>query len=545
MNKEEILNDEFVEKEITQTKSRKKIKIAISIIASMLIIATTTLLIGHFKFHWFESEIYTLDVNISRNVYQAEHFTETKTIKTKLGFSNGESDERTNLIKTNFMVIETDKKQTEKGFLNTAFLIIKESQLNQGEIHKVMTSFDISNPNVINEFKANPNGAKYPMAFFSFYEDGKINEIKLPNNMDKYNANSIIELIESVIPKLTRNKTEDISNGLKIVTKKDKKKKTLVESQAPKEVPEFKGSRFAKSVKREIEEDKLTNIATKTKVNLVSEKNEDVIEFGIKDFDFTQESEIISTGIKEDKENSELIKELSKYLVFVKSDDLIKTFEEKVEKQVIQEWEEDITSPDSKLRKLGFASKFNFQKSIHLKTLSFLGTTVNIDLVASVSGGSAKCQLVVSSSMGTLTAGTGGITFESSRTYNTGDITLFSFKFPPVPAIGINLKAGGSASYSIYFDSSAQTLLKLSCGGTIYAKAGISVSAADLAGVEGGAKGTIISGTAYFNVNSGGGCTKSGSINAGSIYVYASGEIIGKEIFYKEYPVFDGWTYNL
>ena len=91
MNKEEILNDEFVENEMTQIKSRKKIKIAISIIASMLIIATTTLLIGHFKFHWFESEIYTIDVNISRNIYQAEHFTETKSIKTKIGFSNGES----------------------------------------------------------------------------------------------------------------------------------------------------------------------------------------------------------------------------------------------------------------------------------------------------------------------------------------------------------------------------------------------------------------------------------------------------------------------
>ena len=454
-------------------------------------------------------------------------------------------NERTNLIKTNFMVIQTDKKETEKGFLNTAFLIIKDSQLNQGEIQQVLTSFDISNPNAINEFKANPNGAKYPMALFSFYEDGKINEIKLPNNMDKYNAHSIIELIESVVPKLTRNKTEDISNGLKIVTKKDKKKKTLVESQAPKEVPEFKGSRFAKSVKREIEEDKLTNIATKTKVNLVSEKNEDVIEFGIKDFDFTQESEIISTGIKEEKENSELIQELSKYLVFIKSDDLIKTFEEKVEKQVIQEWEEDITSPDSKLRKLGFASKFNFQKSIHIKTLSFLGTSVSIDLVASVSGGSAKCQLVVSSSMGTLTVGTSGVTFESSRNWNTGDITLFSFQFPPVPAIGIKLKAGGSASYSIYFDSSSQILLTLTCGGTIYAKAGISVSAGDLAGVEGGARGTIISGSATFKVNSGGNCSKSGYLNAGSIYAYASGEIIGKEVFNKEYKVFDGWTYNV
>ena len=128
------------------------------------------------------------------------------------------------------------------------------------------------------------------------------------------------------------------------------------------------------------------------------------------------------------------------------------------------------------------------------------------------------------SSMGTLTIGTGGVTFESSRNYNTGDITLFSFKFPPVPAIGINLKAGGSASYSIKFDSSTQTLLTLTCGGSIYAKAGISVSAGNLAGVEGGAKGTIISGSASFYVKSGGNCSKSGYLNAGSIYAYASGK---------------------
>ena len=56
------------------------------------------------------------------------------------------------------------------------------------------------------KLESNPDGAKYPMAVFTFTDDGKIQEINLPNNMDEYNADSIIELINKVIPKLTRNK---------------------------------------------------------------------------------------------------------------------------------------------------------------------------------------------------------------------------------------------------------------------------------------------------------------------------------------------------
>ena len=61
------------------------------------------------------------------------------------------------------------------------------------------------------------------MAMFKFYEDGTIEEIKVPDNMDKYNADNIVELIQNVIPKLTRNRTEDMSKGLEI---KEKMKKT-------------------------------------------------------------------------------------------------------------------------------------------------------------------------------------------------------------------------------------------------------------------------------------------------------------------------------
>ena len=56
MNKEEVLNDDFVENEVVQPKSHKKIKIAIAITASLAIIATTILLVGYFKFDWFKSE---------------------------------------------------------------------------------------------------------------------------------------------------------------------------------------------------------------------------------------------------------------------------------------------------------------------------------------------------------------------------------------------------------------------------------------------------------------------------------------------------------
>ena len=59
------------------------------------------------------------------------------------------------------------------------------------------------------------------MSIFTFHEDGKLEDIKLPDNMDKYNADSIVELIKNVIPKLTRNRAEDISNGLEIKEKKN------------------------------------------------------------------------------------------------------------------------------------------------------------------------------------------------------------------------------------------------------------------------------------------------------------------------------------
>ena len=325
MNKEEILNDEFVEREIVQPKSHKKIKIAVSIVASLVIIATTTLLVGHFKFNWFKSEVYTLDTKISHNLYQVNYFTETKNIKTKMGFVSGVSEDQEHSIYTNFMVMITGKE----GFLNTAILVILDTKVKYGKDFKNINTFDIFDEDKIKEVIANPDGTKYPLALFSFYENGTVVDIKLPNNMNEYYANTINELIENVIPKLTRNRTEDISNGLNIKTKKDKKKSTIVESQAPMEIPRMKGSKFVKSVERDIENDHLTKVRAESNVALESQANSDEEVFGIKEFYLDQKVEIVSTGLKEEKNTAEKLLELSKHFTFIKSEDLLELLTKK------------------------------------------------------------------------------------------------------------------------------------------------------------------------------------------------------------------------
>ena len=141
MNREEILSDEFVENEIVQSKSNKKVKIVVALASSLAIVAIITLLVGHFKFNWFKNEVYNLDAKIDRNLYQANYFTEIKTLNTKIGFTNGLSEVQESTIYTNFMVLISDKTE----FLNTAILVILDTKVKSKDKLKDLVSFDIFN----------------------------------------------------------------------------------------------------------------------------------------------------------------------------------------------------------------------------------------------------------------------------------------------------------------------------------------------------------------------------------------------------------------
>ena len=98
--------------------------------------------------------------------------------------------------------------------------------------------------------------------------------------MDEYHAETIIELIEKVIPKLSRNRVEDMSNGLDINLKKIKNKKYIVQKEPPKQFYSFRGSKVSKFVKTEIEDEQIKNIETNSNVQLHSQPAEGEIIFG-------------------------------------------------------------------------------------------------------------------------------------------------------------------------------------------------------------------------------------------------------------------------
>ena len=90
--------------------------------------------------------------------------------------------------------------------------------------------------------------SKYPIAKFSFYENGTIDKIKLPNIMNNYNAYTIIELINNTIPKLPINRSDGMVNFIYIDNIDYINKKTLIEKQSPREIKKQKGSVFKKNI---------------------------------------------------------------------------------------------------------------------------------------------------------------------------------------------------------------------------------------------------------------------------------------------------------
>ena len=544
MSKEEVLNNDYVENEVIQPKNTKKIKIAIALVASLTIIASAILLVGYFKFNWFKSEIYNIDAKISRNAYQANYFSETKTINTRIGFTSGITQDNEQKIYTNFMVMQKDRKELKNNdFLNTATLVILDTKLENKNELKEINSFNIYNEENIKEFESNPDGAKYPMAVFSFYENGTIADILLPNNMDNYNAQTIIELIESVVPKLTRNRTEDISNGLEINTLKRNKKKVFVESISPREIPDFKGSRFVKSIEREIDNEQLTKIKTQANLELKTELGENENSFGLKDFKYETKSEIVSTGLKEEKGTAELINKFIEHYTLIKSQDLLEYLAKNKKDQIIGRYEitEEQIKSDNNLRNLISFDNFNGDATILVTTFNVLNCDIKIQIRYGAKNGEAFGEIIFTANQGKVSFGSNGITASTTIKTWSGEVPVFTFDFPPMPIIGLSLIAGGSVKIQGSI-SSEKEQLELSITGSLYAKVEIKAGWDKVASVAAGAKGTIISSSIKGAINLSGDLSTSGSLSAGDITIYVNGKTLGLEVFSYEWKVFDGWS---
>ena len=281
MKSKETLQDLKISNKIEESNETNKIeplkipKKKKYIIIGGIIFGTVVLLIGifflvaHYKYNLFNSEIYQI-AGVKREVYSEEYFKESKNIKTKMTFTSGELEEIENIVDTDFVVMMTSKED----LLNTANLVILKSKTQIKDKEASLNSFDIFNETTVKEFEENPNGSKYPMAEFQFYDNGTLGNIYLPKEMSKQEAQNMIDLIHNVIPKLSRNKTEDNKKGIIISTKNLSKKKSFKEYENPKEFTDkysnctFKGSKFIKDVEREVEDEKISEIRANTNLFL-------------------------------------------------------------------------------------------------------------------------------------------------------------------------------------------------------------------------------------------------------------------------------------
>ena len=404
-----------------------------------------------------------------------------------------------------------------------------------------LTKFPLFEEATIKELETNPDGSKYPMGIFTFHEDGTLGDINLPDNMDKFNANLIVELVKNLIPKLTRNRTEDMSNGLEIKEKKTNKVKTIIETQAPRTYESFKDSKYSKTVERDIEDNKITKIRVVGNANFQSEPLEQNGDLGLRGFLFNTHSEISSIKTGEEKETAELVKKISEKFNFITSEKLNENIleQERKEKEIpvtVTDLEEDNTS----LRKLLF--NFNFDKTFELKRISFLGQYVAFKYRIAVKDGKAINYLLIDSSLGSARFGNDGVYAEISKSWS-GKIRVFSFRFPPFPLIGLNVYAKGSLGFSVKFTTILKTSLQMTLNGGVGVDAEVNFGAGKFASVSAGAEGTILSASGYATITNSG-ISKGYRLSGGRIEVYVEAYALFFKVWSKSWKVFDGWTYE-
>ena len=299
-------------------------------------------------------------------------------------------------------------------------------------------------------------------------------------------------------------------------------------------MPNFKKSRFTKTVERDIEEGQITNIRSDSSLELTTQKENDEESFGVQDFFFDQKSEIVLTKSTEDKATYDLVKNYGVFFDLRPLEEVLKSFETK-EEQVIDEWEEDIESPDSVVRKLGFS--ISNSNTYTLKTFNVLGTSISIKLNVGVKNGKAFCKLIV----GNASFGKDGITWEYSKKFGTGKLTIFSFAFPAMPAISVGLQGEASLTLTIKFASNAQTKLNFSLTGSLTADAYVKAGWDAVASITAGASGTLVSATISAGVTSSK-ITYSRSLSGGKIVAYIKGKALCFELFNYQTTLFNGWS---
>ena len=336
---------------------------------------------------------------------------------------------------------------------------------------------------------------------------------------------------------------------MNIKTRTDRKKKTLIEEEKPKQYYDFKGSKFSRTTERDFEDDKLTDIRTKSDIHLQSNPDEDEQTFGAKDFYFKSESNIISY------EFDPLIMAYSDipqtgggvyclpHIYSATMGNSSNTNRNGLLKQAKTAIPSDTSSgpatvsPDYSQRILGYS--ISADKTFDIGKYDVLGQTVTVKYHVGVKNGNPINELIISSKLGKTTIGNTGVSLKGSWSKT---VKIFTFAFPAFPLVSLNAHVHGSISWGVSVTSGSGKSVKLSAslGGTLSLGCEVKAGWDPIISFTGGVEGVIVSASGSATIQNGS-VTKNFSINAGRIYVYLDRSIFGSKKRVAEKTLFSGW----
>ena len=194
-----------------------------------------------------------------------------------------------------------------------------------------------------------------------------------------------------------------------------------------------------------------------------------------------------------------------------------------------------LVASESNLRNLDF--NYNCNETYVISSISVLGSTITFKERVGVKNGKAFNQLIIISDTGTHTLGNEGDSSPLSQKYSVG-VDLMKINFPPYPDLELDLKTSGTLTCAVE-ESSGELVLTLS--GSIYAKGEITDGSENFSSVAISAKGTIITLSHTYKINSLNQISKSGKASGGAVSITIEGKLSDMSPFSKSYELWKGW----
>jgi len=531
----ESINENIIEEELIQEKKKvnKKLVIGLTIASLIAITVLTTLLVGYFKFEWFQKK----QDNIIQNIYhkgQVLLFNEVKTITSEMKTLEGKEDVEQK-IKTDFLVMINSKKKLnyfgEIDNLYNATLVIL----------KIGSDEEIGGLNLLDEKELekivkNPEQFEHPIAKFAFYENGTLVDIYIAKDTNRFYASSMVDLIEEIIPRISKKLYNKEQNGVEFSF--DEEKDEIVEDHKDKEFTDkyskigFKGSKINKKITRKVSKDGINQVSIETELNLNSDKpenDEDFYDIGLDGYSIKINSDLNMIENKDDKELIKKIELIIEKLDYEESQKLLEEFAEKEMeelKNIIKEGENSKEKDETDKKQL----RNLLEKSFALTTIDVLGKKVKFSIVCSFSKSSASFTLKATSGGATFKLSSQGFQGSYKRS-GSKSVNLITVPFT-VGVVPLKFKLSAKASYTVgasftINNSKSQVTLSGSVSGSLDGSLGFDVKliSAKL-GVNAKLLTLSLSKTANLKNSS---ISGSSSATIGPISIYASGNIAFKK----------------